>query len=109
MLAASSGSPVLGNGTARRGATVAQFVEGNRQSVLLAREDWLRQTLRKLNLAIVFGWLGEKRLLETGAARSAVETIGNWTEINATASLAGRRWAFGLRRLTERSVQKRRQ
>ena len=91
------------------GETVAQFVDGNRQSVLLVREDWLRQTLRKVGLAIVFGWLGEKRLLETGTAHSSVEIIGNWTEINATASLAERRWAFGIRRLTERSVQKRRQ
>ena len=74
---------------------MAQFVDGNRQSVLLVRENWLSQTLRKLNLAIVFGWLGEKRLLETGAARSAVETLGSWTEINAIASLEGRRWTFG--------------
>ena len=84
------------------GATVAQFVDGNRQSVLLVRENWLGQTLRKLNLAIVFGWLGEKRLYETGAAH--FEIIGSWTEINATASLEGRRWTFGQRRLETRSV-----
>ena len=89
------------------GTAVAQFVEGNRQSVLLVREDWLRQTLREIGLAIVFGWLGEKRLLEAGAAHSAVEIIGNWTEINAIASLEGHRWTFGQRRLTERSVTKR--
>ena len=91
------------------GEAVAQFVDDNRQSVLLVREDWLRQTLRKVGLAIVFGWLGEKRLLETGTAHSSVEIIGNWTEINATASLEGRQWTFGQRRLSERSVQKRRQ
>ena len=86
------------------GATVAQFVEGNRQSVLLVREDWLRQTLRKVKLDIVFGWLGEKQLLEKRAADSPVEIIGSWTEINAVASLVARRWAFGQRRLTTRSV-----
>ena len=82
------------------GATVAQFMEGNRQSALLVREDWLRQTLRKVKLNIVFGWLGEKRLLEKRTASSPIETIGSWTEINATASLKGRRWMFGQRRLT---------
>ena len=86
------------------GVTVAQFVEGNRQSVLLVREDWLRQTLRKLNLAIVFGWLGEKQLLGIGAAYLDVEIVGSWTEINAIASLEGRRWKFGRRRLETRSV-----
>ena len=89
------------------GATVAQFVDGNRQSVLLVREDWLRQTLRKLGLAIVFGWVGEKRLFDTGATHPDVEVIGSWTEINAIASLYGRRWTFGQRRLTDLSVPKR--
>ena len=86
------------------GATVAQFAEDNRQSVLLVREDWLRQTLRKLNLAIVFGWLGEKQLLGTGTEHFEVETIGSWTEINAIASFGGRRWKFGQRRLETRAV-----
>ena len=89
------------------GATVAQFMEGNGQSALLVREDWLRQTLRNVKLNIVFGWLGEKRLLEKRTASSPIETIGSWTEINATASLKGRRWMFGQRRLTERSPAKR--
>ena len=89
------------------GATVAQFMEGNGQSVLLAREDWLRRTLREVKLDIVFGWLGEKRLLGKRTPSSQIETLGNWTEINATASLKGRRWTFGQRRLTERSPSKR--
>ena len=86
------------------GVPVAQFVEARRQSVLLVREDWLRQTLRKVNLAIVFGWLGEKRLYESGGLFSDVAIVGNWTEMNAVASFHGQRWAFGQRRLETRAV-----
>ena len=87
------------------GAPVAQFVEANGQSVLLVREDWLRRTLRKVNLAMVVGWLGEKRLYDTGAAYGEVEVVGSWTEINAIASFEGQRWRFGQRRLETRAVE----
>ena len=48
----------------RAGATVAQFVESSDHHVLLVREDWLKRTLRKANLDVVFGWLGESGFLE---------------------------------------------
>ena len=87
------------------GDTVAQFVEGRRHSVLLVREDWLRQTLRKLGLTIVLGWLGEKRLYETDVNHFDFKVIGGWTEINAVASLNGRKWVFGQPRLEFRTVE----
>ena len=86
------------------GTTIAQFVESNDHSVLLVREDWLKRTLRAVGLNVIFGWLGEKQLLEKGGARFGVEIVGGWTEINAVASLDGCRWAFGQRRLEMRSV-----
>ena len=86
------------------GTTVAQFVESSDHSVLLVREDWLRRTLRKAGLAMVFGWLGEKRLLERGQDLLRMEVVGGWLEINAVASLEGQRWTFGQRRLETRVV-----
>ena len=86
------------------GATVAQFVESSDHSVLLLREDWLKRTLRKAGLDMIFGWLGEKQLLEKDGDRFGVEVVGGWTEINAVASLDGSRWRFGQRRLETRSV-----
>ena len=86
------------------GETVAQFVEGGRHSVLLVRENWLKQTLRKLGFTIVHGWLGEKRLYEAATTHSRVELVGGWTEINSVASLNGRSWTFGNPRLETRTV-----
>ncbi len=88
------------------GMTVAQFVHNHDHSILLVREDWLKDTLRKTDLAIVFGWLGEKRLFEKGTEHSDLEVIGRWTEISAVASLHGRRWKFEERGLEERPLQK---
>ena len=63
--------------------TVAQFVESSDHNVLLVREDWLKRTLRKAGLDVIFGWLGEKQLLEKDGSRFGVEVVGGWTEINA--------------------------
>ena len=86
------------------GTTVAQFVESSDHSVLLVREDWLKRTLRRAGLDVIFGWLGKKQLLEKDGDRFGVEVVGGWTEINAVASLDGRRWRFGQRRLETRFV-----
>ena len=83
------------------GKVVAQYREGSGHSALLVREEWLKRILRKTGNAIVFGWLGEKRLIGTGFHRGIV---GDWTQINAIASLAGAQWAFGERRLERRSA-----
>ena len=82
------------------GTVIAQYCEGSGHNVLLVREEWLKRTLRKTGHAVVFGWLGEKRLIGTGFHRGIV---GDWTQINATASL-GAQWAFGERRLERRSA-----
>lgn len=84
--------------------TVAWFVESDDHSVLLVREDWLKRTLRKVGLVIVFGWLGEKRFIEKDSIPFLANMIGRWTEINSVATFDGRRWAFGQRRLDTRSV-----
>ena len=76
------------------GITVAQYRERLDHSALLVREDWLQQALRRTGHPIVFGWLGEKQLLKTGLS----PTVSEWTEINAVASLAEAKWAFGERR-----------
>ena len=86
------------------GVTVAQFVETRDHNVLLVREDWLKRTLRRAGLNVIFGWLGEKQLLEKDGDRIGIEVVGGWTEINGVASLDGRRWRFGQRRLETRSV-----
>ena len=88
------------------GTTVARFVDSRDHSILLVREDWLRDTLRKMGVAIVFGWLGEKRLFEKGTELSNIEIMGRWTEISSAASLQGRRWKFGERGLEERPLKK---
>ena len=77
---------------------VAQYREGSGHSTLLVREEWLKRTLRKTGNAIVFGWLGEQRLIETGFHPGIV---GDWMQIDAVASLAGK-WTFGERRLLPR-------
>ena len=65
-------------------------------SALLVRDEWLKQVLKELGMALVVGWLGEKRLLESGWGSGYVN---GWTEINAIASLAGSKWTFGQRRI----------
>ena len=78
------------------GTMVAQYRGGSGHSALLVREEWLKRVLRKTGNTIVFGWLGEKRLIETGFHS---EIVGDWTGIDAIASLAASQWAFGKRRL----------
>ena len=80
------------------GTVVAQYRERSGYSALLVREEWLKRVLRKTGNAIVFGWCGEKRLIETGLHS---EIVGDWTGIDAIASLA-EKWAFGERRLVRR-------
>ena len=87
------------------GTTVARFIESGSHSVLLVREDWIKQTLRKDGLVIVFGWLGEKRFIELDALPFLAHPIGMWTEINSVASLEGQRWTFGKRRFETRAVE----
>lgn len=81
------------------GMSVAQFIKTKGHRVLLVREDWLQQALRKAGLAMVFRWIGEKRLFED------TNIVGSWLEINAVASLEGQRWTFGERQLKTRSVR----
>ena len=78
------------------GSPAAQYRDRDGHSALLVRESWLKQTLRKCGYSMVFGWLGEKRLFEAGPR---AELVGDWTEINAIASFADGRWAFGKRGL----------
>ena len=81
------------------GTSVAQFIKTKGHRVLLVREDWLQQTLRKAGLAMIFRWIGEKRLFKNNA-----NIVGDWLEINAVASLEGQSWAFGERQLKTRNV-----
>ena len=78
------------------GVPAAQYRGGKGHSALLVREDWLKGTLRNSGYSIVFGWLGEKSLSEPWPY---FELLGDWTQIDAIASLANRKWAFGERRL----------
>ena len=80
------------------GKVVAQYREESGHSSLLVHEEWLKRTLHKTGSAIVFGWLGEKRLIETGFHPGIV---GDWMQIDGVASLAGK-WTFGERRLVRR-------
>ena len=82
------------------GVLVAQYCEGSGHSVMLVRESWLKRTLRKTGHSIVFGWLGEKRLF--GAGFSGL--VGDWTQIDAVASLVDNKWKFCKRRLERRSL-----
>ena len=81
---------------------MARYHEAPGHGALLVREDWLKQVLRKTGHAVVFGWLGEKRLIEAGLATGLV---GDWTVIDAVASFVDGRWKFGQRRLKRRSVR----
>ena len=80
------------------GTSVAQFIETGGHCALLVREDWLQRTLRKAGLAMVFRWIGEKRLFEDN------KILGSWLKINAVASLQGKQWTFEERQLRKRSV-----
>ena len=68
---------------------------------LLVREDWLKRILRETGHSVVFGWLGEKKLLEAGFFTGLV---GDWTRINGVASLVENKWVFGNRRVERFSV-----
>ena len=65
---------------------------------LLVREDWLKRTLRKTGLSIVFGWRGEKQFIGR-SVRTYYDLGGGWTEISGVAFLAAGRWKFGKRQL----------
>ena len=73
---------------------MARYFEEDVNKALLVREDWLKRTLQKTDLRMVFGWLGEKQLIG-----GPDYLVGDWTQIDAIASLAGNRWFFGDRRL----------
>ena len=85
------------------GMLVAQYHEATDHGALQVREDWLKQILRRTGQAVVFGWLGEKRLLKAGLGAGL---LGDWMEIGAVASFMDGRWTFGQRRLKRRSVPK---
>ena len=76
------------------GVSVARYFGEGENTALLVREDWLKRTLRKTGNSMVFGWKGEKKLIGPG-----LDMPGDWTEIDAIASLAGNQWSFGRRRL----------
>ena len=82
---------------------VARYDEASGHGGLQVREDWLKQVLQRTGHAIVFGWLGEKRLIPTGFATGLV---GDWTVIDAVASFVDGQWTFGQRRLKRRSAPK---
>ena len=83
------------------GTVVARFDEAPGHGGLQVRESWLKQILRKTGHAVVFGWLGEKRLIKAGLATGLA---GDWTVIDAVAGFVDGRWTFGQRRLQRRSV-----
>ena len=85
------------------GRLVARYDEAPGHAALQVREDWLKQILRRTGYAVVFGWLGEKRLFRAGLSAGP---LGDWMEIDAVASFANGRWTFGQRRLKRRSVPK---
>ena len=85
------------------GALVASYHDSSGHGALLVREDWLEGVLRRTGHAIVFGWLGEKRLFEAGFAAGLV---GDWTVIDAVASFVDGRWKFGTRRFKRYPARK---
>ena len=76
------------------GVSVVRYFEEGSNSAVLVREDWLKRTLRKAGHSMVFGWLGEKQLIG-----GPDYVVGDWTQIDAIASLAVKRWDFCERRL----------
>ena len=83
------------------GTLVARYDDVPGHGGLQVREDWLKQVLRKTGHAVVFGWLGEKRLIEAGLATGLA---GDWTVIDAVAGFVDGRWTIGQRRLQRRPV-----
>lgn len=83
------------------GKTVVRFCEKDHHTALLVREDWLKRILRETGDSVVFGWLGDKQLVEAGISSGL---IGDYTRINAVASLVENEWTFGDRRVERRSV-----
>lgn len=59
-------NPGTRNWRAPDGVTAAQYRDQGGHCALLVREDWLKRTLQACGCSVVFGWLGEKRLLEAG-------------------------------------------
>ena len=84
------------------GVSVARYFEEGSHMALLVREDWLKRTLRKTGLSIVFGWRGEKQFIGE-SVWTYYDLGGGWTEINGVASLAAGRWKFGKRQLKRKS------
>ena len=76
---------------------MAQYQETSEHSILLAREDWLQQTLQKINCSVVFGWLGAKRLFTKDVPSKSVK---RWIQINAIATFVDAQWLFGKPRLS---------
>ena len=81
---------------------VAHCCENDHHTALL-REDWLKRILRETGRFLVWGWIGDKQLIEAGISSGLV---GDYTRINATASLVGSNWTFEDRRIEQRSVQR---
>ena len=81
------------------GEIAAQYQEVNGHAALLVRETWLKWVVRQTGHPMVFGWFGEKRLMETG---SDYPIVGDWTQIDAVASLERQGWSIGDRSLTRR-------
>ena len=80
------------------GAAVVRFVEEDDHSALLAREDWLKRTLRRGGYFLAIGLRGEKQFI--GRHQSAGH---DWSEFDSIASLSGNRWTVGGLRLKRHS------
>lgn len=85
------------------GKTVAHCCEKDHHTALLVREDWVKRMLRQTGHTLVFGWVGDKQLVEAGISSGLV---GDYTRINATASLVEDKWTFGDRRVERRAVHR---
>lgn len=64
-------------------------------SALLVRADWLTNTLDSLNLCLIAGLYGDKRLVSGGMSS---RFVGGWTEYNAVGLLRDGTWSIGTRR-----------
>ena len=82
---------------------MARICEKDRHMALLVREDWLIRILRETGHSVVFGWVGDKQLVEAGIFSGLV---GDYTRIDAVASLVENKWMFGDRRVERRSVNR---
>ena len=84
------------------GTMVAQFRESGACNALIVREDWLKSTLEQTGHSIVFGRFGEKHLYQT---EPEIELVGDWTQVDDLASLAGTVWRFMRPRFERRPVR----